>query len=88
MKTSIRFYNDREVRAVWDEVVSVVSIFPEVLMSLVVLISSVVSMSSVVSTGSTTVPSVPELVEGTIATHVEGIYTTPAKGTITKSNLP
>ena len=49
MKTSIRFYNDREVRAVWDEVVSVVST------------GSTTDLAS-----STTVPSVPELVEGTI----------------------
>ena len=70
MKTSIRFYNDRKVRAVWDEVVSVV------LMLLVVLISSVVSTSSTTDLASSiTVPSVPELVEGTIATPVEGTAT-------------
>ena len=44
-------------------------------MSVVVSTSSVVSISPVVSTGSTTGPSVPELVEGTITTPVEGTDT-------------
>ena len=64
MKTSIRFYIDREVRTARDEVVSVV------LMLLVVLISSVVSTGSTTDlASSTTVPSVPEPVEGTATRH-------------------
>jgi len=44
----------------------------------------VVSVSSVVSTGSTTGPSVPELVEGTTTKLVEGTTTKLVEGTTTK----